>query len=80
MLNSLGWVKCYACVEPDQAIAHFERAIRLSPRDPEMVQMLNGIALAHLIAGRNEEAWSSRNEVSMKCRDLHPRIARRLQP
>jgi len=49
-------VKCYACVEPDQAIAHFERAIRLSPRDPEMVQMLNGIALAHLIAGRNEEA------------------------
>jgi adenylate cyclase len=35
VLNSLGWVKNYGCVEPDQAIAHFERAIRLSPRDPE---------------------------------------------
>jgi len=56
VLNSLGWVKCYACVEPDRAIAHFERAMRLSPLDPEMFQMLNGIALAHLIAGRNEQA------------------------
>jgi TolB-like protein/class 3 adenylate cyclase/Tfp pilus assembly protein PilF len=56
VLNSLGWVKNYACVEPDHAIAHFERAIRLSPRDPEMTPMLNGIALAHLIAGRNEQA------------------------
>jgi len=56
VLNSLGWVKNYACVEPDQAIAHFERAIRLSPRDPETSPMLNGIAFAHLIAGRNEQA------------------------
>lgn len=56
VLNSLGWVKCFACVEPDEAIAHFERAIRLSPLDTEMGQMLTGIALAHLIAGRNREA------------------------
>jgi tetratricopeptide (TPR) repeat protein len=56
VLNSLGWVKNYACVQPDQAIAHFERAIRLSPRDPEMNVVLNGIALAQLIAGRDEEA------------------------
>jgi adenylate cyclase len=55
-LNSLGWVRCYACLEPDTAIAHFERATRLSPRDPEICQMLTGIAFAHLIAGRNEEA------------------------
>ena len=56
VLNSLGWVKCYACVEPDQAIAHFERAIRLSPRDSEMVHMLNGIAHAHLTFGCAERA------------------------
>jgi TolB-like protein/Tfp pilus assembly protein PilF len=56
VLSSLGWVKCYACTELDRAIEHFERAIRLSPRDPEMAQMLSGIALAHLIAGHDEEA------------------------
>jgi adenylate cyclase len=56
VLSSLGWVKCYACTELDRAIEHFERAIRLSPRDPEMAQMLSGIALAHLIAGHDKEA------------------------
>jgi TolB-like protein/class 3 adenylate cyclase len=56
VLHSLGWAKNYACVKPDQAIVHFERAIRLSPRDPEFSGMLNGIAFAHLIAGRNEQA------------------------
>jgi adenylate cyclase len=59
VLNSLGWVEIYAGVEPDQAIGHFERAIRLSPRDPEMSIMLSGIALAQLIAGRTEEALIS---------------------
>ncbi len=56
VLSSLGWVKCYACTELDQAINHFERAIRLSPRDPEMAQMLSGIALAHLISGQDQTA------------------------
>jgi TolB-like protein/class 3 adenylate cyclase/Tfp pilus assembly protein PilF len=50
--SSLGWVMNYACVEPDSAILHFERAIRLSPRDPEIGLVLGGIAMAHLIAGR----------------------------
>jgi adenylate cyclase len=70
VMNSLGWVKNYACIEPDQAIAHFERAIRLSPRDPEMGLMLNGIALAQLIAGRNEEALI----VAQRCIDESPRL------
>jgi adenylate cyclase len=70
VLNSLGWVKNYACVEPDQAIAHFERAIRLSPRDPEMGIMLNGIALAQLIAGRSEEALI----FAQRCIDESPRF------
>jgi adenylate cyclase len=56
VLSSLGMAKIFACIEPDQAIAHFQRAMRLSPRDPEMKMMLNGIGLAHLISGRNEEA------------------------
>ena len=55
---SLGWVKVYACTDTEHAIAHFERAMRLSPRDPEMASMLTGIAFAHLIAGHNEKALS----------------------
>jgi adenylate cyclase len=56
VLSSLGWVMVYACIEPDRAILHFERAMRLSPRDPETNIMLNGIALAHLVAGRPAQA------------------------
>jgi TolB-like protein len=42
--------------EPEGAIAHFERAMRLSPVDPELYRMHAGIAMAHLFAGRLEEA------------------------
>ena len=56
ILSSLGWVKVYACTDTERAIAHFERSIRLSPRDPEMASTLTGIAFAHLIAGHNERA------------------------
>jgi tetratricopeptide (TPR) repeat protein len=44
--------------EPDDAIGHFERAIRLSPLDPEMHRMQAGIAAAHLFAGRYDAASS----------------------
>jgi adenylate cyclase len=57
ILASLGWVKVYAGTDTERAIAHFERSIRLSPRDPEMASTLTGIiAFAHLIAGHNEQA------------------------
>ncbi len=56
ILASLGWVKVYACTDTERAIAHFERSIRLSPRDPAMASTLTGIAFAHLIAGHNEKA------------------------
>jgi adenylate cyclase len=59
VLISLGWVMVYACVEPDRAILHYERAMRLSPRDPEIGIMLNGIAMAHLIAERTVQALSA---------------------
>jgi adenylate cyclase len=56
IMSSLGWVKVYASKDTERAIAHFERSIRLSPRDPEMGSMLTGIAFAHLSEGHNERA------------------------
>jgi hypothetical protein len=46
----------YSCIDPDRAILHFERAMRLSPRDSELGIRLSGIAMAHLIAGLPAEA------------------------
>ena len=49
--------------ECDEAIEHFERAMRLSPVDPELYRMQAGIAMAHLFAGRIEaaSAWAERS-------------------
>ncbi|MET1026334.1 MAG: winged helix-turn-helix domain-containing tetratricopeptide repeat protein [Dongiaceae bacterium] len=44
--------------DSDGAIAHFARAMRLSPLDPEMYRMQAGTAVAHLFAGRFDEASS----------------------
>jgi TolB-like protein len=44
--------------EPDSAIEHFARAMRLSPLDPEMYRMQAGMAVAHLFAGRFDAASS----------------------
>ena len=47
----------------ESAIEHFERAMRLSPVDPELYRMQAGIAMAHLFAGRVEaaSAWAERS-------------------
>jgi TolB-like protein/tetratricopeptide (TPR) repeat protein len=42
--------------ECESAIEHFERAMRLSPVDPELYRMQAGIATAHLFAGRVDAA------------------------
>jgi TolB-like protein/class 3 adenylate cyclase/Tfp pilus assembly protein PilF len=42
--------------QPDLAIEPLERALRLSPLDPLMFIVQNGIVLAHFFAGRYEEA------------------------
>lgn len=42
--------------EPDDAIAHFERAMLLSPLDPELYRMQAGIGVAHLFARRVDAA------------------------
>jgi TolB-like protein len=44
--------------EPDMAIEHFERAMRLSPLDPETFRMKTGTAFGHLLAGRYNAACS----------------------
>ena len=44
--------------DPDGAIAHFAQGMRLSPLDPEMYRMQAGMAVAHLFAGRFDEASS----------------------
>ncbi|MEP9376941.1 winged helix-turn-helix domain-containing protein [Aquabacter sp. CN5-332] len=44
--------------ETEGAIAHFARAMRLSPLDPEMYRMEAGMAMAHLFAGRFDAASS----------------------
>jgi TolB-like protein len=49
--------------ECEGAIEHFERAMQLSPVDPERYRMQAGIAMAHLFAGRTEtaSAWAERS-------------------
>lgn len=44
--------------EPDSATEYFERAMRLSPLDPEMYRMQAGMAMAHLLEGRFDIASS----------------------
>jgi TolB-like protein len=52
-----GWVKIYLG-EPESAIGRVERAMRLSPNEPNVFGMQSAIALAHFFAGRPAEALS----------------------
>jgi TolB-like protein len=56
-----GYVSC-ARGQPDAAIEALERAIRLNPLDRLSRTFTNGIAVAHLVAGRYDEAldWADR--------------------
>ena len=53
--SRLGWLDNYAD-RPDQAIEKFERALRLSPLDPANFNNHVGIASAHEVAERYDEA------------------------
>jgi len=46
----LGWTKCY-CALPEEAIEHFESALRLSPYDPMNFNCYIGIGTAFEMAG-----------------------------
>ena len=55
VLACAGWVRDYVG-DARTAMEHFERAMRLSPLDPEMGYMLSGLGFAHLVAGDLENA------------------------
>jgi TolB-like protein len=59
--NFSGWVHGFSNC-PALAIEALQRAMRLSPLDPQRWMFEGGLALAHLIAGRYEEAveWADR--------------------
>ena len=48
--------------EPEAAVADFEQAMRLSPRDPLKYNAMMGLAVAHHCAGRHAEAadWTDK--------------------
>src|SRR5262249_13432342 len=58
--NLSGWVRAYRG-ELDSAIEHHARGMRLSPLDPTLYNMHVGIAFAHFLAGRYDEAirWAN---------------------
>ncbi|HEY3144706.1 MAG TPA: CadC-family transcriptional regulator, partial [Dongiaceae bacterium] len=51
--------------EPDEAIERIAHGMRLSPLGPDMYRMEVGTAMAHLLAGRTEDAlsWAERASV-----------------
>jgi len=52
-----GWVRVWLG-EPEVALEHFARAMRLSPHDPHFCNMQAGTAAVHFFAGRYAEASS----------------------
>jgi tetratricopeptide (TPR) repeat protein len=52
-----GWMQIYLA-EPDRAIEHLARAMRLNPLDPLIFGVQNGTAAAYFLASRYSEASS----------------------
>ena len=52
-----GWTRIHFG-QPEAAIEHFARAMRLNPLDPLLFGLQNGTAAAHFLAGRYDEASS----------------------
>jgi len=55
--HSSGWLRAFLG-EPEVAIQHLERGMRLSPLDPFVFRAYAGLSCAHLLAGRHKEAAS----------------------
>jgi tetratricopeptide (TPR) repeat protein len=60
-LHSSGWTKAFLG-EPDAAIVQLTHAMSLSPLDPLSFRAQSGIAFAHFLAGRYDEAslWAEK--------------------
>jgi tetratricopeptide (TPR) repeat protein len=54
----LGWVLSFDG-QSEKSIAHSQTAIRMSPHDPQQVIFYGGMAAAHYLAGRYDEAIDS---------------------
>ena len=54
---SSGWVRVWSD-DPEVAIEHMTRAMRLNPLDPLLWAMRTAIAYAHFFAGRDDQARS----------------------
>jgi adenylate cyclase len=54
----LGWTLSFDG-QSDKALTHSETALRMSPHDPQQVLFYGGMAAAHYLAGRYDEAISS---------------------
>jgi tetratricopeptide (TPR) repeat protein len=55
LLNLLGYVHCYDD-NPELAVGCFERALQLSPLDPDSGSTLNGLGIALMLMGRDDRA------------------------
>jgi tetratricopeptide (TPR) repeat protein len=55
-----GWAKIWDG-DPDMAIDHLVRAMRLNPQDPQIFNAQAAVAAAHFFAGRYEDAASWAN-------------------
>ena len=64
-----GWVILFAG-NPESALPIFERALRLSPSDPQATFLLNGMGMSHLILDNPEEAF----ECASKSVALNPDV------
>jgi adenylate cyclase len=64
-----------AATHPDESVRVVEKAIRLSPRDPQMHLFLNARAIGHLMAGRFADAAASEEE-SLRLRADQPHVYR----
>ena len=75
-LHSSGWTKAFLG-DPDAAIQHLTHAMRLSPLDPLSFRAQGGIAFAHFLAGRYEEAitWA---EAALRERPNYGAVLREL--
>jgi TolB-like protein len=75
-LHSSGWTKAFLG-EPDAAIKLLTHAMRLNPLDPLSFRAQGGIAFAHFLAGRYDEAalWA---EKALRERPNYPAAIREL--
>jgi TolB-like protein/Tfp pilus assembly protein PilF len=65
-----GWLRIWLG-DPDTAMQHFARFRRMSPVDPMLMRATCGIAFAHVLAGRYDEASSHAEQALNENPDSH---------